>query len=164
MVFPVRLEAYVFCDCYEKGCLRRPPPNPELVKMLHCGDITCRARATPKEHAAFVEWRTHACRHVEGVVTGGRLGHRLPPKKVHEALSSHRRLFPIFFHKILGSKPSVSATHIPFWQVQKLQKELARLKSFHCADRKIDLELHCLRGHVKQLVRAALKFRKPIAI
>jgi hypothetical protein len=45
-----------------------------------------------------------------------------------------------------------------------VQKDSYRRFPFHCADRKIDRELRYLLGQMKQLVRAALKFRKPIAM
>jgi len=58
----------------------------------------------------------------------------------------------------------VKASHLTLKNVQKLQVELNRLKTFRCGDRKIDRELPYLCGQMKQLVRAALKFRKPIAM
>ena len=42
--------------------------------------------------------------------------------------------------------------------------ELTRLQTFHCADRAIDRELGYVRGPLKQLGRAALKFHNPIAM
>jgi len=159
----MRLQAYVFCDCYEQGRLKRPPPNPEIVAMLPNGDLGY-YRATPDQHAAFVAWRTHACRHPEGRVTGGELGHRLPLQILRRVLSPQRRSFPILIRKVLGGKPHTRSSHLTLKQVEKLQVELSRLKTFHCADRKIDRELQYVYGQMKQLVRAALKFHKPIAI
>ena len=50
----VRLQAYVFCDCYEKGRLYRPPPNPEIVAVLPNGDLGYYDDATLEQHDAFV--------------------------------------------------------------------------------------------------------------
>lgn len=158
------LQAYVFCNCYEQGRLKRPPPNPELVKILPNGDLTCRRNATSKQHDAFVAWRTHACRHPEGCVTGGELGHRLPLQILHRALFPHRRTFPLLVRKVLGCKPCTGTSHLTVKQVEKLQAELIRLKTWHCSDRQTDRELRYLYGQMKQLVRAALKFRQPIAM
>ena len=160
----MRLQAYVFCDCYEQGRLRRPLPNPELVKILPNGDLTSRSKATQEQHDAFVAWRTHGCRHPAGSVTGGELGHRLPINVLRDALFPARRSFPIFFRKVLECKPRTSTSHLTLKQVEKLEKELPRLRSYHCADPKTDLERRYFCGQMKQLVRAALKFRKPIAM
>ena len=162
---PPRAElcAFVFCDCYEKGRLKRPPPNPEIVAVLPNGDLGYRS-ATPTQHEAFVAWRAHACCHPEGRVTGGKLGHALPIDVVRDAFSPHRRAFPIFVGKILDCRPHTRSSHLTIKQVHKLKAELDRLKTFQCGDRKIARELPYLRGQMKQLVRAALKFRKPIAM
>ena len=157
----MKLQAYVFCDCYEQGRLKRPPPNPEIVAVLPNGDLGY-SEATTEQHAAFVAWRTHACRHPEGVATGGELGNRLP--LLHEALSKQASSFPILIRKILAGKPHTRSSHITIKQVEKLQLEVARLKTFRCVDRKTEREMQCLYGQMNQLVRAALKFHKPIAI
>jgi hypothetical protein len=36
---PMRLHAYVFCDCYEQGRLKRQPQNHEIVAVLPNGDL-----------------------------------------------------------------------------------------------------------------------------
>jgi hypothetical protein len=162
---PPRAElcAFVFCDCYEKGRLKRPPPNPEIVAVLPNGDLGYRS-ATPAQHEAFVAWRAHACRHPEGRVTGGKLGHALPIDVVRDAFSPHRRAFPMFVGKVLNCQPHTRNSHLTLNQVHKLKAELDRLKTFQCGDPKIARELPYLRGQMKQLVRAALKFHKPIAM
>ena len=162
---PPRAElcAFVFCDCYEKGRLKRPPPNPEIVAVLPNGDLGYRT-ATPTQHEAFVAWRAHACRHPEGRVTGGKLGHALPIDVVRDAFPPHRRAFPIFVGKVLNCQPHTRFSHLTLKQVHKLKAELDRLKTLQSGDRKIARELPYLRGQMNQLVRAALKFRKPIAM
>ena len=160
---PMRFHAFVFCDCYEQGRLKRQPHNPEIIAVLPNGDLGY-CRATREQHAAFVAWRSHACRHPEGVVTGGQLGHGLPRQVLHRAMSPYSRDFPLFIRKVLGCKPHTRNSHLTLKQVKKLQVELARLKNFHLADRKTERELRCYYGRMRQLVRAALKFHKPIAM
>lgn len=159
----MKLQAYVFCGCYEHGPVKRPPPDPEIVGVLTNGDVACH-HPTPAQHMAFVAWRNHACRHRDGLVTGGQLGHRLPREVLHRAMFPHRRTFPIFVRKVLGCKPQTRFSHLTVKQVAKLQVELTRFKNFHLADRKCDKELKYYRGQMKQLVRAALKFQQPIAM
>jgi len=76
----------------------------------------------------------------------------------------HKRAFPLFVRKILGCKPHTSNSHLPLKQVEKLQSELLRLKNFRLPDPKLDRELQYYCGQMKQLVRAAIKFHKPIAM
>ena len=159
----VKLQAYVFCDCYEHGRLKHQPPNPEIVAVLPNGDLGY-YRATREQHAAFVAWRSHACRHPEGVIKGGQLGCRLSRHVLYRAMIPHSRAFPLFVRKVLGCKPHTSNSHLTFKQVEKLQFELVRLKIFHLADSKFDRELQYYYGQMKQLVRAAMKFHKPIAM
>ena len=159
----MKLQAYVFCNCFEQGRVKRPPPNPEIVGVLTNGDNRC-FRPTPAQYQAYESWRLNACRHKYGTVTGGELGHRLPREVLHRAMLPHRRIFPIFVRKVLGCKPHTRFSHLTLKQVAKLQVELTRFKNFHLADRKFDKELQYYRGQMKQLVRAALKFQQPIAM
>jgi hypothetical protein len=99
-----------------------------------------------------------------GWVTGGPLGHALPIETVRDALLPHRRSFPIFVGKVLNCRPQTRSSHLTLKQVYKLKAELDRLKTFQCDDPKIDQEMRYLRGQMKQLVRAALRFSKPIAM
>ena len=159
----MKLQAYVFCDCYERGCLKQQPPNPEIVVVLPNGDLGY-SHATRKEHAAFVAWRSNACRHPEGVVTGGQLGYKLPRHILHRAMLAHQRTVPLFVRKVIGCQPHTRNSHLTFKQVEKLQVELTRLKNVHLPDPKLGLELRCYRNQCKQLIRAAVKLRKPIAM
>jgi hypothetical protein len=159
----MRLQAYVFCGCYERGRVKRPPPDPEIVNLHPNGDNFC-FRPTPAQYQAYEAWRLNACRHKYGTVTGGELGHRLSREVLYRAMLPHRRTFPIFVHKVLGCKPQTRFSHLTLKQVAKLQVELTRFRKFHLADRKCDKELRYYRGQMKQLVRAALKFQQPIAM
>ena len=159
----VKLQAYVFCDCYERSRLKHLPPNPEIVTVLPNGDLGY-INATRKQHADFVAWRSHACRHPEGVVTGGELGQKLSRKVLHRAMSPHKRAFPLFVQKMLGCKPHTRNSHLTTKQVEKLQSELVRLKDFYLPEPKLDQELRWYYGQMKQLVRAATKIHKPIAM
>ena len=159
----MRLQAYVFCGCYERGRVKCPPPDPEIVDVSTNGDVGCH-RPTPGQYQAFLKWRYRACHHRDGLITGGRLGHRLPVEVMHKVMLPHRRTFPLFVRKVLGCKPQTRFSPLTLKQVAKLQVELARMKEFHLSDRKRDNELRHYRGQMKQLVLAALKFQQPIAM
>ena len=158
----MKLQAYVFCDCFEQGRVKRPPPDPEIVGVPTNGDIWLSSpHASPI--SGIPNWRYRACHH-HGSITGGLLGHRLPLEVLHNAMLPHRRTFPIFVRKVLGCKPHTRFSHLTLKQVEQLQTELVRMKKLHLADRKCENELQYYRGQMKQLVRAALKFQQPIAM
>jgi len=159
----MKLQAYVFCNCFEQGRVKRPPPNPEIVGVLTNGDNRC-FRPTPAQYQAYESWRLNACRHKYGTVTGGELGHRLPREVLHRAMLPHRRTFPIFVRKVLGCKPHTRFSHLTLKQVAKLQDALARLKKIHLSGRKLETELRCYCTQMRRLVRAALKYQQPIAM
>jgi hypothetical protein len=159
----MRLQAYVFCDCYERGRVKLPPPEPKIVGVLTNGDVACK-QPTPAQYQAFLEWRYLACHHRDGLIIGGLLGHRLSVEVMHKAMLPHRGTFPFFFRKVLGCKPKTRFSHLTLKQVEQLQIELVRMKKFHLSDRKHDNELRYYLGQMKQLVRAALKFQQPIAM
>jgi hypothetical protein len=159
----MKLQAYVFCGCYEHGRVKCPPPDPQIVDVLTNGDVACH-HPTPAQYQVFLKWCYRACYHRDGLITGGLLGHRLPVKVMHRAMLPHRRTFPLFVRKVLGCKPQTRYSHLTLKQVEQLQIELARMEKFHLSDRKHDNELQYYRGQMKQLVRAALKFQQPIAM
>ncbi len=159
----MKLQAYVFCGCYERGRVKRPPPNPEIVDVFTNGDVGCH-QPTPAQYQAFLKWRYRACHHRDGLITGGLLGHRLPIKVMHKAMLPHRRTFPLFLSKVLGCKPKTRFSHLTLKQADQLRVELATMKKFHLSDRKCDKELRYYGGQMRKLVRAALKFQQPIAM
>src|ERR1019366_4586484 len=112
----MKLQAYVFCGCYEHGRVKHPPPYPEIVSLHPNGDNYC-FRPTPAQYQAYETWRLNACRHKYGTVTGGELGHRLPREILYRAMFPHRRTFPIFVRKVLGGKPQTRFSHLTLKQL-----------------------------------------------
>jgi hypothetical protein len=159
----MKLQAYVFCDCYKNGRIKRPPPDPEIVDVLTNGDVACH-HPTPAQYQVFLKWRYRACHHRDCLITGGLLGQRLPVKVMHRAMLPHRRTFPLFVRKVLGCKPQTRYSHLTLKQVEQLQIELAHMKKFHLRDPKCDNEVQYYRSQMKQLVRATLKLKRPIAM
>ena len=115
----MRLQAYVFCGCYERGLVKCPPPDPEIVGVSTNGDVGCH-RPTPVQYQAFLKWRYRACHHRDGLITGGLLGHRLPVEIMHKAMLPHRRTFPLFVRKVLGCKPQTRFSPLTVRQVSVL--------------------------------------------
>ena len=49
------LDATVYCDCYEKGKARRPPPQPELVYLDENAQVCLRWDAPGADQNAFFD-------------------------------------------------------------------------------------------------------------
>ncbi|RZU36894.1 hypothetical protein EV700_3107 [Fluviicoccus keumensis] len=66
------IDALVFCDCLEKGCLRRPPRPEWQVYVQEDGCREC-ASTEPRLLAAFGNWHETACAHDYGILIHRRL-------------------------------------------------------------------------------------------
>ena len=49
---------------------------------------------------------------------------------MHKAMLPHRRTFPLFVRKVLGCEPQTRSSHLTVKQIEQLQNELVRMKSF----------------------------------
>ena len=68
------LDAFVFCDCFEKARLREQPPRPELVFVTENGSLDCKSD-DPETLEEFDIWiLDRTCEHEEGILTGFYVG------------------------------------------------------------------------------------------
>jgi hypothetical protein len=155
------LDAVVFCNCYEKGTLKRQPPNPELVYVLPNGDLRCHSE-DDEILERFDRWRSAACKHEDGMIAGDCLGNINHIGSMKSALRLTRVEFPILRKKVLFCG-SHTGDFLKLADVEKLQVELDRLKSFRSGDKELDKDLQALRRQLLKLTRISLKIRKPIA-
>ena len=155
------LDAFVFCDCYEKGRLKRKPPNPDLVHVLPNGDLECRSKDS-KVLERFDRWRENACEHEAGMVAGDYLGNDSLIGSIREKLSRKRRKFPTLFNRVIYSGTHCG-DHLTVKMVAKLQVELDQLKAHRSGNKELGREIQRLRRQLQKLVRVSLKIGKPIA-
>jgi hypothetical protein len=155
------LDAFVFCDCYEKGRLKRKPPDPDLVYVLPNGDLACR-RKDSKVLGRFDRWRENACEHEAGMVAGDWLGNESSIGSIRKELSRRPRDFPTLLKRVVYSGTHCG-DHLTLKMVAKLQMELDRLKVHRSGNKELDLGIQKLRRQLQKLVHASLKIGKPIA-
>jgi len=155
------LDAFVFCDCYEQGRLRRKPPDPELVYVLPNGDLHCRSEDS-KVLRRFDRWRENACGHEAGIVAGDALGNAWLISSIRDELSRRPREFPTLLKRVIYSGTHCG-DHLTLKMVSKLQVELDQLKAHRSGNKEMDLVIQKLGRQLQKLVRASLKFSKPIA-
>jgi hypothetical protein len=156
------LDAFVFCDCYEKGRIKRIPSEFDPVYVLSNGALEPRSD-DPDVLERFDAWRARACRHKEdGMIAGDYLGNAGFIEWLRDAFWPKRKLFPVLLGKVIYCGTHCG-DHLSLRNVAKLAVELDRLKSFSIADKSLDKDLQILRRKLQKLVRVALRIKKPIA-
>ena len=153
------LDAFVFCDCFEKDNLRSNPPRGIKLKIAPNGDLTCNAPSMD-EWFAFADWKqTKACAHTGMILKHHRLGNAAILDPLRTQLEEQRPAqFPILLHKIL-----YSATHtcdwLPLPVLPKLTDELKRLEHHGTPAAE---PLRHLKIQLAELIIAAQMAHKPI--
>lgn len=154
------LDAFVYCDCFEKDNLRCNPPAGVSVRIASSGEITC---DTEDESAwfAFHAWkRAKACLHQGMILVHHRLGGTAAIDLLRTELQRHPQAFPILLEKIL-----YCGTHtcdwIPFDRLPQLTAELKALDPDHSAPLAVDT-LRLFKIQIAELIIAAKLTQKPI--
>jgi len=155
------LDAFVFCDCYEKGRLKRKPPDPDLVYVLPNGDLACRSKDS-KVLERFDRRRGKVCEHEAGMVAGDWLGKASMVGSIRNELTRRPRDFPTLLKPVVYSGTHCG-DHLTLKLVAKLQMELDRLKTLRSGNKELDRGIQKLRRQLQKLIHASLKIGKPIA-
>jgi hypothetical protein len=156
------LDAFVFCDCFEKGRTKGERPCPKkLVFVQPNGDIDCRSKDGDLLER-FTEWRENFCKHDCGILVGAHIGSAAHIERLFEAISAEAKLFPILLKKVLYCGTHCS-DHLSLKSVQKLKLELKVLRKFRWGDKELDEAIRMLYWDLDFLVCASLKIGKPIS-
>jgi hypothetical protein len=154
------LDAFVFCDCYEKQNLRSDPPAGVILKVEPSGEIACSA-VDEGAWRAFLAWKqTKACLHHGMILLRHRLGSSEQIDLLRGELQKQRTPFPLLLEAVL-----YSGTHtcdwIPFSRVPQLAEEVKQL-SLDQAQGALRDALQLLKIRLAELVIAAQHTGKPI--
>lgn len=157
------LDAFVFCDCYERGRLRTPPPVGVSIKVESDGGLERQdGDWTLEDDLAWDRWREQlACEHPWGRLLHHRLGNISLIGSLRSELRSQSSRFPILLHKVLFSG-SHAGDHLPLDLLPALQRELEGLAGFKCSTRKTRAFLSEFQRQMSELVAASLLVNKPI--
>ncbi len=69
------LDAFVFCDCFERGRLKEAPPPGCRIVVGTNGRVDNAGEATLEGQLAFDDWRWYRmCEHQEGILVHHRIG------------------------------------------------------------------------------------------
>ena len=158
------LDAFVFCDCYEKGRLRAPPPAGVTLRVEPDGSLgRQKDGATLEADLAWDQWHEReACAHPGGILLHHRLGNISLIGLIRAELQPEPEQFPVLLRKIVYSG-SHAGDHLPVEEIPALQRELETLRGFRCSSRRADRFMVAFRDQMSQLVTTALSIGKPIA-
>jgi len=124
------LDAYVYCDCHEKGRMPRPPYERWETFIEPDGSRQIRTAGDAAEEDAAWSWNVRACGHEFGILLQERIGNISAVGLLRKALSGDPDRFPIILSKIIQNG-SHSGDHIPVDQLPALAAEVESLASFH---------------------------------
>jgi hypothetical protein len=160
MGIKMALDAFVYCDCYEKNNLRCDPPARVKVKVEPTGDLMCLS-GDEEAWSAFLAWkRTKACLHHGMIFLRHRLGTSTQIDLLQRELRKEPDRFPILLRNVL-----YSGTHtcdwIPLDRMEALSEEIKRLPPQQ-ADPAVADALQLFKVQMAELIIAAKHTRKPI--
>jgi len=182
------LDAHVFCDCYEKGRLIKPPPAGISLKVEPDGSLSGDTDGMPLEILIeFDAWREqNACEHRGGTVLHHRLGNIALIALLRSEISREPARFQILLQKVLYNGIH-AGDYLPLELFPALEKEVAQLAHFRCHRSRMTMLIqqrwpgfgtrryfllpsskadHFLQGfriQMEQLLETGLRFQKPIA-
>jgi hypothetical protein len=155
------LDATVYCNCFESGLLKEPPPC-SSVFVSDDGSLDCRSDDLDSL-LAFDEWIGHrACEHPNGVLLHHHIGNLAQVGLIRSELERDGVKFPILVSKVLYSGTH-AGDHLTLQDIATLAVELNRLSSFICSAEPKQEYVDWFRQQMVELVDAATRVRKPIS-
>lgn len=152
------LDATVYCNCFETGRLKEPPPCQE-VSISAVGSLDCGSEDLDTL-LAFDQWLLHrACEHPNGILLSHHIGNLAQVGLLRNELQKEGETFSVVLAKIL-----FSGTHTgDYLSVRATRNELERLDRFVCASEEHQAAVDLFRRQMIELAAAALGVTKPIA-
>jgi hypothetical protein len=156
------LDACVYCDCYEQG-RRTPPPQPKLVYVDACGQVSLHWDAPGADQFGFYTWLETSCPHGPlGWLVLHRIGNIALVGLLRSLLSRTPDTFPILLGKVVYDGTH-AGDHLDVRTVEALQAEMSSLDALHCDSADEEEYLRAFERQMEELIAASLAVRKPIA-
>jgi len=156
------LDATVYCNCFETGTLKEPPPCLELVAIAPDGSLDCRSE-NPETLLAFDQWLLHrACEHANGILLHYHIGNLAQVSLLRSELEREADMFPVSLVKILYSGTH-SGDCLSLDDVRNVQSELKLLDGRVCLSDINQAYVAEYRQQMTELAEAALNVGKPIS-
>jgi hypothetical protein len=157
----VSLDAYVHCDCFERGCLRSAPPagcNPSIASD---GGLDCGSDNPDVQIAFDGWWYAQACAHESGVLVSHRIGNIALVALLRTELSRWPQRFPMLLERVIYNGVHCG-DFIPATEVSALAREVEAIASVRCDEPEKDAFVRGFESQMRELVIASLTVGKPI--
>jgi len=157
------LDACVYCDCFETGKVKTPPPQPELVYVdPETGAVSLRWDAPGADQHLFNDWRASACEHGQfGELVSHRLGNIALIGFLRALLQNTPERFPTLLSKVLYNGTHIcDVINLP--DVELLAGEMPAVHALHCGDAEEEVLLRNFEKQMTDLIQAAKSAGKPI--
>jgi len=155
------LDATVYCNCFETGRLKEPPPCPS-VSISSDGSLECESEDLDTV-LAFDQWLLNrACQHPNGILLHHRIGNLAQVGFLREELQKEGERFPILLAKVLHNGTQ-AGNYLSLEDVRAAQPELERLGDFVCSHQEDQAEVDSFRRQMIELAEVALRKAKPVS-
>jgi hypothetical protein len=156
------LEAVVYCNCYETGRHKTPPPPGIEIIISADGSIQCAHETI--ESAIALDARTHkrACDHEDCTLVHHYIGNLALVASLRGTLEQCAERFPIILSKVVYNGIH-AGDYLSLEDVRAVQQELKSLPSIACGNGEDQEYLDTFREQMTELVESALALQKPIA-
>ncbi len=155
------LHAAVYCDCFERGRLRTPPPPGCTLSVGEGGLLLCGSDSLATQ-LAFDRWQfDQACEHENGLLVQHRIGNIASVAGLRAALFADPERFPMLLSRVLYNGIHCGDC-IPAAEVPQLCPEVAALLGVRCEDPQMESHMRDFEAQMRELVEASLAFGKPI--
>jgi hypothetical protein len=154
------LDATVYCNCFETGRLKEPPPDPTLVFVTKAGSLECKSEELDTLFA-FDQWlHSRACKHQDGILVRHHIGNVALVGVLRKELEVTANSYPILLERILHSG-SQTGDYLASAEVVNLQAEINNLSTLrHAGNQSL---ISTFQHRMQELVAAALSTGKPIS-
>ena len=125
------LDATVYCNCFETGQVKEPPPCP-TVFISSAGSLECGSKDL-NTVLAFDQWLLHrACAHPDGILFHRSIGNLAQVGFLRNELEKDGGRFSVLLAKVLYSGTH-TGDYMSLEDVRAARSELERLDNFVCS-------------------------------
>jgi hypothetical protein len=157
------LDACVYCNCYETGKARTPPPQPDLVYVDPAtGEVALRCEEEGADEHRFHEWLSSACEHAPfGQLVSHRLGNIARIGWLRAIFQETPEQFPTLLSKVV-----YNGTHIcdilTLSDIEQVATEMPAVHALHSSDDSDETMLREFERQLLELILGARSVSKPI--
>ncbi len=157
------LDAVVYCDCLERGDLKKKP-DPEWEVYIDEDGARCSRVEALEVLLEFDQWSDgyEACTHEGGVLVHHRIGNMSTVAYLRQILSPYKNKLPILMQKVIYSGTH-AGDYVPVNELESLKDEIDIISKMQMDNQDQEISMRYFVRQMKELVECALSVRKPIS-